>query len=96
MSVAGRSPYLGGVVVDAARAIGALEEGFVCNVLGRRFFGMNQEFLERYSASTWPSAPDRNQVNLGGGGDVQMLASPQLPIMTHTNVVQNVRSSRLR
>jgi hypothetical protein len=70
LGVAGHSPYLGGVVVDAARAAGALEEGFVCNVLWRRFFGMNPEFLKRYSASTSPSAPDRNKVNLGGGGGV--------------------------
>lgn len=44
LDVAALSPYLDVGVVDAARAAGALEEGFVCNVLFRRFFGMNPEF----------------------------------------------------
>jgi hypothetical protein len=45
-------PWLKAPVVDAVRVAGALEEGFVCNVLLRRFFGMNLLSLERYSAST--------------------------------------------
>jgi hypothetical protein len=38
-------PWLEGTVVDAASAGGAVEEGFVCNDLLRRFFGMNLEML---------------------------------------------------
>jgi hypothetical protein len=34
-------PWLEGTVVDAASAGGAVEGGFVCNDLLRRFFGMN-------------------------------------------------------
>lgn len=41
LDVATLLPCLDVAVVDAARAAGALEEGFVCNVLLRRFFGMN-------------------------------------------------------
>jgi hypothetical protein len=36
-------PWLEGAVVDAASVGGAVEEGFVCNDLLRRFFGMNVE-----------------------------------------------------
>jgi hypothetical protein len=36
-------PWLEGAVVDAASVGGAVEEGFVCNDLLRRFFGMNLE-----------------------------------------------------
>jgi hypothetical protein len=36
-------PWLEGTVVDAASAGGAVEGGFVCNDLLRRFFGMNLE-----------------------------------------------------
>jgi hypothetical protein len=41
LDVAALSPCLDAAIVDAARAAGALEEGLVCNVLLRRFFGMN-------------------------------------------------------
>jgi len=38
-----RLPWLEGAVVDAASVGGAVVEGFVCNDLLRRFFGMNLE-----------------------------------------------------
>lgn len=41
-------PWWKGAVVDGARVEGAVEEGFVCNDLLRRFFGMNLVFLEQH------------------------------------------------
>jgi hypothetical protein len=70
LDVTALSPCLDVAIVDAARAAGALEEGFVCNVLLRRFFGMNLEFLKRYSATTCPTAPDRDGATLDGGGSI--------------------------
>jgi hypothetical protein len=49
-------PWWEGADVDAASVGGAVEEGFVCRDLLRRFFGMNLVFLGPTSASTCPTA----------------------------------------
>lgn len=48
-------------MVDAARAAGALELGFVCSVLLSRFFGMNPKSrIENPLSDTVPAARNRN------------------------------------